>query len=92
MTFFANDNGYIYSASAGTFEDTSMPRRAYHAMCGAATTPEGDRVVVVAGGYDRDTFHPMDRTDIYNPATGVWTEGPRLPVLIENGVAVQGER
>ena len=89
LTFFANDIAYLYSQSTGLFTDTVTPmlHSADQAACGAATLGNGDRIIVVAGGFENGV---RNWVQIYNVNTGFWSEGPGLPSKPERGLIRAG--
>ena len=58
QTFYGNEFGFIDDHISNTFEETPnhMPNSAYGAACGAATTADGTRILIVAGGYGSTDF------------------------------------
>ena len=84
LTFFGNDKAYIYSQERGTFEPTtnSMPGSAYTASCGAAAGAYGGRMVVRAGGHYYDSVYILD------VESGMWRDGPSLPIQLAWGRVV----
>ena len=79
ITFFGNDNAFLYRNSTGEFEDISegMPYPFYESSCGAATMSDGSRIVVVAGGNIND--ERLTSVAILNLETNTWDTGPELP-------------
>ena len=90
ITFFGNALGFLYREPTKVFEETSAPMiyPSCFSACGAATTADGSRIVVVAGGVDGNY---LDRVQVLDVATGVWSVGPTLPFQVYTGTAVQTE-
>ena len=88
LTFFANGASYIYSAERGTFETTNeqMLFPSKNSACGAATTADGSRIVVLAGGFDTPLSSLVQILDV---STETWTFGPDLPTSIYSARTVQ---
>ena len=81
LIYFNNDIGMLFNVDEGTFTDTNqrVPRRVDGASCGAAKTPSGDDIVIVAGGYETKVGY-VNTTQVLDVASGNWTElGPALP-------------
>ena len=88
ITFYGNQFGFLFDSRVGEFVETDMimPHTAYKAACGAATLPTGERLIVVAGGYDEVTV--QSRVQVFSMKTRTWTEGPPLPSPLEYGLTV----
>ena len=84
LSFFADDSGHLYDWTTGAFSDTAtpMPSGASQSVCGYAESASGERIVVVAGGYD-------DRVMLYDLDTGIWTTADApLPYDVSSAMSV----
>ena len=69
ISFYADDFAYLYNWSTEEFLPTAnaKPQRSYEASCGYAESSNGDRMVVVAGGYPATPL-----VQIYDLNEGTW--------------------
>ena len=89
ITFFGDAKGYIFDAVTGQFTETNtpMPSIVKSGFCGAATLPDGSRVVVRAGGYATSSI--TEESHMYNLSDGTWSRGPDLPNALARAQVVQ---
>ena len=86
LTFFGTGRGYMFSWLEQTFSETEdpMPYPSIEASCGSATTEDGSRIIVVAGGYYDSTS--QSRVQVFDGRT--WSLGPELPMPLAQGRVV----
>ena len=94
LTFYANTLGFLYSASAGAWQQmaTPLPVPGNAAHCSTATTADGTTYIVMAGGFNyTETFVGYRETFLLDVAdlSGQWAEGPLLPRPLRRGKVVK---
>jgi N-acetylneuraminic acid mutarotase len=66
---------WVYHPTEDRWEEAGeIPNGTHH----AGFVSVGDRLFLV-GGYRENTFEPTGQVHIYDPGTGVWTEGTPMP-------------
>ncbi|MFO0974662.1 MAG: hypothetical protein U1A27_14660 [Phycisphaerae bacterium] len=77
---------YLFNPNTNQFSPTAGNLHSVHGYFPTATAlPDGR--VLVAGGYSGDP-NASDRTDLYDPNTGMFTEGPHMSVARQSHVAM----
>ena len=92
-TFFGSYNqAFFYDHTVGVFQETTpSPLLIKGAQCGAITTEDGRRKVVVAGGFANPSggYTVYSEVWILDVATEEWTTGPPMLFAIALGETVQ---